>query len=95
MDIIYGTYVFDLHIYLTLNNMIISGLFALELTSRVYTLRAKSNAEAELWVKTLSKLRAQGSLSTLNPTGICLHIRMQIEFVYFYIVFLYVYVFVT
>jgi hypothetical protein len=35
----------------------------------VYTLRAKSNAEAELWVKTLSKLRAQGSLSTLNPTA--------------------------
>ena len=46
------------------------GLFALELSSRVYTLRAKSNAEAELWVKTLSKLRAQGVMSTLNPTGI-------------------------
>lgn len=49
--------------------MILSGLFALELSSRVYTLRAKSNAEAELWVKTLSKLRAQGAMSTLNPTG--------------------------
>eukprot|EP00596_Hydrurales_sp_CCMP1899_P011125 CAMPEP_0119045246 /NCGR_PEP_ID=MMETSP1177-20130426/38428_1 /TAXON_ID=2985 /ORGANISM="Ochromonas sp, Strain CCMP1899" /LENGTH=123 /DNA_ID=CAMNT_0007016713 /DNA_START=325 /DNA_END=693 /DNA_ORIENTATION=- len=47
----------------------IEGLFALELTSRVYTLRAKSNAEAELWVKTLSKLRAQGSLSTLSPAA--------------------------
>ena len=47
------------------------GLFALELSSRVYTLRAKSNAEAELWVKTLSKLRAQGVMSTLNPTGTC------------------------
>jgi hypothetical protein len=40
------------------------GLFALELSTRVYTLRAKSNAEAELWVKTLSKLRAQGITST-------------------------------
>ena len=49
--------------------MIFVGLFALELSSRVYTLRAKSNAEAELWVKTLSKLRAQGAMSTLNPTG--------------------------
>lgn len=49
--------------------MTLIGLFALELSSRVYTLRAKSNAEAELWVKTLSKLRAQGAMSTLNPTG--------------------------
>lgn len=54
----------------TLSFQYFQGLFALELSSRVYTLRAKSNAEAELWVKTLSKLRAQGATSTLNPTGI-------------------------
>jgi PH domain len=57
-----------LHIFINLYHV---GLFALELSSRVYTLRAKSNAEAELWVKTLSKLRAQGVMSTLNPTGTC------------------------
>lgn len=36
------------------------GLFALELNSRMYTLRAKSDAEAKLWVSALSRLREQG-----------------------------------
>lgn len=36
------------------------GLFAIELNTRVYTLRAKSEDEAILWVKTLSHLREQG-----------------------------------
>ena len=37
-----------------------AGLFALELNNRVYTLRAPSNEEAELWVRVLLKLREQG-----------------------------------
>ena len=37
------------------------GLFALELNTRVYTLRAKSDAEAILWVNTLTQIRQQGS----------------------------------
>jgi len=36
------------------------GLFALELNNRVYTLRANSNEEAELWVRIMLKLREQG-----------------------------------
>jgi hypothetical protein len=36
------------------------GLFALELNTRVYTLRAKSEAEAILWVNTLTQIRQQG-----------------------------------
>jgi hypothetical protein len=36
------------------------GLFALELNSRMYTLRAKDNEEAEKWVSVLSSLRQQG-----------------------------------
>ncbi len=41
------------------------GLFALELNTRVYTLRAKSEAEAILWVNTLNQIRQQG----LNATA--------------------------
>ena len=37
-----------------------SGLFSLELNSRVYTLRAKGDADAQLWVNTLNKLRNDG-----------------------------------
>jgi hypothetical protein len=36
------------------------GLFALELNNRVYTLRANSNEEAELWVRIMLKLREHG-----------------------------------
>jgi hypothetical protein len=37
-----------------------SGLFTLELNTRIYTLRAKSDQEAHLWVNTLNKLRLDG-----------------------------------
>jgi len=47
------------------------GLFCLELMSRVYTLRATTNEEAELWVKTLTKLRQQGQNATpLAASGV-------------------------
>lgn len=36
------------------------GLFALELNGRIYMLRANSNVEAEMWVRTMLKLREQG-----------------------------------
>lgn len=36
------------------------GLFTLELNTRIYTLRAKSDQEAQLWVMTLNKLRVDG-----------------------------------
>lgn len=37
-----------------------AGLFVLELNNRIYTLRANSNEEAEVWVRTMLKLREQG-----------------------------------
>lgn len=40
------------------------GLFALELNTRVYTLRAKSDAEATLWVNTLTTIRQQGLVAS-------------------------------
>ncbi len=40
-----------------------NGLFTLELNTRIYTLRAKSDQEAQLWVNTLNKLRLDG----MNP----------------------------
>ena len=36
------------------------GLFALELNTRIYTLRARSDAEAAVWVNTLTKIRQNG-----------------------------------
>lgn len=39
------------------------GMFALELNSRMYVLRAKSDQEAEQWVNILSRLRQQGILA--------------------------------
>jgi hypothetical protein len=36
------------------------GLFSIELNARVYTLRAKSDEEAEVWSTTLNKLRNNG-----------------------------------
>ena len=48
----------------------LDGLFALELSSRVYILRAKTNDEAALWVKTLLKLKHQGAAhGSSNPMG--------------------------
>jgi hypothetical protein len=41
-------------------------LFSLELNTRIYTLRAKSETEADAWVKVLKKLQAEGS-TTNNP----------------------------
>lgn len=37
-----------------------TGLFSIELNSRIYTLRAKSDEEAEQWVKVLTNMRNQG-----------------------------------
>lgn len=42
------------------------GLFSLELNTRIYTLRAKSDEEALLWVTTLNKIKQQGILATHN-----------------------------
>ena len=36
------------------------GLFTLELNTRIYTLRAKTDTDAELWVSTLQKLKEKG-----------------------------------
>lgn len=36
------------------------GLFALELNNRVYTLRAGTDEEADMWVKVMLRLREQG-----------------------------------
>lgn len=36
------------------------GMFALELNSRMYTLRAKDDEEASKWVSVLTNLRVQG-----------------------------------
>lgn len=36
------------------------GLFTLELNTRIYTLRSKSQEEALLWVTTLNRLRTEG-----------------------------------
>lgn len=44
----------------TLNSEKETGLFCMELNSRVYTLRATSNEEAERWVDVLTRLRKQG-----------------------------------
>jgi len=43
------------------------GLFALELNTRVYTLRAKDEEEAQLWVSTLTKLREHGLTPSPAP----------------------------
>lgn len=46
----------------------LDGLFSIELNSRVYILRAKSNEEAITWVNTLKKLRQDGiKASTATP----------------------------
>lgn len=37
-----------------------AGLFALELNTRVYTLRAQSEHDAVKWVETLTQIRQQG-----------------------------------
>jgi hypothetical protein len=43
------------------------GLFALELNTRVYTLRAKNEVEATAWVTTLTQIRQQG-INSANST---------------------------
>jgi hypothetical protein len=46
----------------------LDGLFSIELNTRIYTLRAKSNEESLQWVNTLGKLRQDGLASTnLTP----------------------------
>lgn len=47
----------------------LDGLFALELSTRIYVLRAKSNEDATVWVNTLLKLKQQGTASGSNPIG--------------------------
>ncbi len=42
------------------------GLFTIELNTRVYTLRAKSDIESEVWVKILQQLQKQGSHQAQN-----------------------------
>ena len=42
------------------------GHFSLELNTRIYTLRAKSDAEAETWVKCLRKLQEEGKPTETN-----------------------------
>ena len=50
------------------------GLFALELNTRVYHLRAKSDTEAEYWINTLSRLRDEGlSNETVQAVRITMH----------------------
>ena len=43
-----------------------SYLFSLELNTRVYTLKAKTEAEAGAWVTVLKKLQSEGSTAS-NP----------------------------
>ena len=46
-----------------------NGLFTLELNTRIYTLRAKSDAEAQTWVNTLNKLRKDGMSQSSSGSG--------------------------
>lgn len=55
----------------------LDGLFSLELNSRIYMLRAKSNEEAQLWVNMLNKLREDGIQATSNPTTIGLPVTSE------------------
>lgn len=45
------------------------GLFAIELNTRIYTLRAKSDEEAQQWVNMLNKLRIEGLRSSSSTAG--------------------------
>jgi hypothetical protein len=49
----------------------LDGLFALELSTRIYVLRAKSNEDASVWIKTLLRLKQQGTAggNVNNPMG--------------------------
>ena len=60
----------------------LDSLFALELSARIYILRAANDAMASRWIQTLLKLKEQGiGISSLNPLGMhvitlvldCLH----------------------
>ncbi len=43
------------------------GLFTIQLNSRVYTLRAKNDAEAETWVKTLIQIKTDNPDASTSP----------------------------
>ena len=43
------------------------GLFTIQLNSRVYTLRAKNDAEAETWVKTLLQIKTDNPDTSSSP----------------------------
>ena len=45
----------------------LTGLFTLELNSRIYTLRCKSSAEAIVWVRVLNKLKSEGIEALKDP----------------------------
>jgi len=45
----------------------LDGLFSIELNTRVYTLRGKSNDEALQWVSTLNRLRTEGIKAANSP----------------------------
>ena len=48
----------------------LDGLFALELSARIYILRAANDELASIWIQTLLKLKEQGiGISGLNPLG--------------------------
>lgn len=48
----------------------LDGLFALELSARIYILRAANDELASIWIQTLLKLKEQGiGISGLNPVG--------------------------
>lgn len=49
--------VYTTQLHLTYDVLGKEGLFVLELNARMYTLRAKTDEEAETWVKTLLTLR--------------------------------------
>lgn len=44
------------------------GLFIIELNTRIYTLKAKNNEEANTWVTALNRIRTEGSKSTMTST---------------------------
>ena len=38
----------------------LEGTFSIELNSRIYTLRARTDADAQIWVDSLLKIREKG-----------------------------------
>ena len=59
----------------------LDGLFALELSARIYILRAANDELASIWIQTLLKLKEQGiGISSLNPLGMYVHVLTHILF---------------